>query len=494
MNAIWTALEERMGRNPTAPLVHVGLSHTLSAVDLHTRASALAASLPRRMQGGGVRAGLFAENSAEWLTWFLALQRVGACTLLINPHLRALDLTTLLAKFNLTAMATSPTGDHLHTLKTMGLSIDGRASMVLVDLVAGEEVPQGRPTPPTAYPDHAASIVHFTSGTTAAPKGVVLTPGQYAREAAVIAAGQGLSAGDRLLSVSPFFHTAGLVHGFMACLVSDACLITLERYRLDEILAAVDRYRPTVQHGVSTLWTDVLGHTSAEVAGFRAIWITGTETFLQAVERRSGAKVCGLYGMTETTGCAALSRTTDVVGLRHQTIGNPLPGVDMRLASTGEMLVRGFNVMQGYLDEPALTGEAIDGEGWLHTGDVGAVDEAGTWRFVGRLKDLIRVGGENVAPAAIEDAILRLFPALQEACAFGVPDPRLGEVVGVAYVVKPGSPAPDFRRSALYASVAGFHRPRYVWRVGDIPRGDTGKPLRRVVQRQCLTAPSIALP
>ncbi|HXZ64906.1 MAG TPA: FadD3 family acyl-CoA ligase [Streptosporangiaceae bacterium] len=338
----------------------------------------------------------------------------------------------------------------------------------------------------------------FTSGTTGRPKGAMTTHGQNVRVYQAWSDGVGLRRGDRYLLVNPLFHTFGYKAGLLACLIKGATLVLQPVFDAPEALALIGAERITVLPGPPTLYASLLDHPArytAELGSLR-LAVTGAAvvptTLVERMRAELFPEVVIAYGLTETCG-------TVTVGDRHAdaqtiatTVGRPIAGTEVVVADSagrprpagesGEVLVRGYNVMRGYFEDPAGTAAAIDAGGWLHTGDVGVLRADGLLRITDRLKDVFIAGGFNVYPAEVEQLITR-HPAVSEAAVVGVPDDRLGEVCRAYVIPRPGAeidPAEivEFCRDRL----ANFKVPREVVIVSELPRNAAGKVLKYVLR------------
>jgi acyl-CoA synthetase (AMP-forming)/AMP-acid ligase II len=338
------------------------------------------------------------------------------------------------------------------------------------------------------------SDVLFTSGTTGRPKGVVMTHGQTVRQFREWCAYAGLRPDDRYLIVNPFFHMFGYKAGWLASLLQGATIVPVPVFDVPEVLSLVEKERITVLPGPPTIYRSILDHPERDRFDLHTlrVAVTGAADIPVALIEEMRAelpfrRVLTGYGLTEAGTCTG-TRPDDDAETVATTAGRAMPGLEVIVAdadggeaplgSTGELLVRGYSVMQGYLDDPEATAAAIDDRGFLHTGDLATMDERGYVRIVGRSKDMLIVGGFNVYPAEVENALLA-HDAIGQVAVVGVPDRRMGEVA-VAYVV----PAPG--RSAEPAAIVAWARerlanykvPRYVVAVSELPTGATGKILK----------------
>jgi acyl-CoA synthetase (AMP-forming)/AMP-acid ligase II len=338
----------------------------------------------------------------------------------------------------------------------------------------------------------------FTSGTTGHPKGAMTTHGQTLRTFATWAEVVGLRAGDRYLIVNPFFHTFGYKAGILACLMAGATMVPEPVFDVDVVLQRVSDERISVLPGPPTIFQSILDHPKRDtfdLSSLRLV-VTGAAVvpvdLVEALWSDLGIEtVLTAYGLTEATGTVTMCRRGDSAEVISATSGRAIPDVEVRVVDgggdelrsgeAGEILVRGYNVMSGYLDDPEATSAAIDADGWLHTGDVGFLDPDGNLAITDRLKDMYVSGGFNVYPAEVE-AVLRRHPSVAQVAVVGVPDHRMGEV-GLAVVVPvAGADAgwiaadlPAFARDQL----ANFKVPRRVEVVDVLPTNASGKVLKR---------------
>jgi acyl-CoA synthetase (AMP-forming)/AMP-acid ligase II len=346
-------------------------------------------------------------------------------------------------------------------------------------------------------PDDLSDLV-FTSGTTGHPKGAMTTHAQTLRTFATWSEIVGLRAGDRYLIVNPFFHTFGYKAGILACLMAGATMVPEPVFDVDVVLQRVSDERISVLPGPPTIFQSILDHprrADFDLSSLRLV-VTGAAVvpveLVEALWSDLGIDtVLTAYGLTEATGTVTMCRRGDSAEVISATSGRAIPDVEVRIVDgdgsvlpvgeAGEIMVRGYNVMSGYLDDPEATAAAIDGDGWLHTGDVGFLDAEGNLAITDRLKDMYVSGGFNVYPAEVE-AVLRRHPGVAQVAVIGVPDHRMGEV-GLAVVVP--APGADPRTTAeelpAFAKerLANFKVPRRVEIVDVLPANASGKVLKR---------------
>jgi fatty-acyl-CoA synthase len=357
---------------------------------------------------------------------------------------------------------------------------------------------------PVVDPDSLAQI-QFTSGTTGLPKGVRIHHRGMVQTSFAFAERLGLPEGGVWVDPMPQFHTAGNVLGTLGALWQCAEHVVLPFTPAAAVRAVAER-GATVLSAAPTLL-----HLMAAEPGFddaardrlRVVFTGGstlTPTVVEEVERRFGAALAVTFGMTETCGSALLTAPlADPVEVRRTTVGRPLAGTGVRVVDpagavvprgeTGELLLRGDRLTRGYHDDPAATAAAIDPDGWLHTGDLAAMDADGRLRIVGRLKDMIKTGGENVSPEEVED-VIAAHPAVARAAVVGAPDPRWGELVVGFVVPAPGSAVdPDELTAHCRARLSPFKVPRRWHLLDELPLTASSKVQRAELRRRAVISP-----
>jgi fatty-acyl-CoA synthase len=319
-------------------------------------------------------------------------------------------------------------------------------------------------------------LMQYTSGTTSFPKGVLLTHANMLRNAAAVAVRMDVRPTDRYFSIRPFFHVAGTTLSILVSLNTGCCLLTLPKFDVAQTLRILDQERCTLTSGNDTIFLMMMGHPDFDRSKIhlRGGWAAaGPETMQKIRDVMGVPHICNAYGQSEASPNVVFSSWDDPFELRSAGLMLPHPGNEVRIvdSETGEVLppgrqgeihTRGWNIMRGYYNMPEATAKAIDADGWLHTGDLGEMNAEGRIRMVGRLKDMYRVGGENVAPAEVEET-LHGHEAVQMAQVIGVPDERLGEVTAAFVLLKDGKQASkeeliDWCRQRC----ANFKVPRYL--------------------------------
>jgi HIP---CoA ligase len=289
-----------------------------------------------------------------------------------------------------------------------------------------------------------------------------------------------LRQGDRYLQINPYFHTFGLKAGLITSFLRGATMLPVAVFDVDRVVDLIERERITMLPGPPTLYHSLLTvRDKAKLSTLRAGVTGAADIPVELVRRIHGElpfqTLMTGYGLTEA-GNVTLSRPGDSFEDVATTAGLPCEGVEVRIADDGEVLVRGYGVMQGYRDEPEATARAIDDDGWLHTGDLGNFDDAGRLRVVGRKKDMFIVGGFNAYPAEIEGFLLE-HPAVAQAAVIGVPDDRLGQV-GKAFVVPNTKVSEDDLLAWCRERMAGFKAPRSIEFLDALPLNATGKVMK----------------
>ncbi len=352
-------------------------------------------------------------------------------------------------------------------------------------------------------PDDPINI-QFTSGTTGAPKGATLSHFNIVNNGRYIARAMALTERDVLAIPVPLYHCFGMVLGVLACVSSGSAMVFPgESFEPDQTMAAVQKYKCTALHGVPTMFIAMLGSPNFakfDLSTLRTGIMAGApcpiETMRRVVSEMHMKEVTIAYGMTETSPVSFQSSTGDSLEHRVSTVGRIQPHVEVKVINgegrivpvgqSGELCTRGYSVMQGYWDDDVRTHEAIDAAGWMHTGDLATIDADGFCNIVGRVKDMLIRGGENVYPREIEE-FLFTHPKVAAAQVFGLPDPKYGEDICAWLVLKPGeSSSLEEIRAFCQGQIAHFKVPRYVKFVPEFPVTATGKPQKFIMRDQMI--------
>ncbi len=507
MHTIPTLLAARANAQPDdEALVIAGARLTWREVERET--ARVAGGLHALGVREGEHVGICAGNSVEWiLTWFAAAH-LGAAVVPLNTRWKDEELAWALDYADVSCLVF---GERL--LKVDYLAIFGRLrsrlpqlrTYVLVgdarcDFASPFAALSGDPPPACARPE-SITLIQFTSGSTARPKGVMLTQAGMLANARGGSLHLGVRQGDRYLCPRPFFHVAGSTGGPLRTLATGACLISIPSFDAEAAAALLLAERCEMVAGNDAMFLKLLesldGRAGLRLRGGQAA--AGPEVQRQIHERLGISGLCCSYGLSEASPGVAFSRWDDPIEDRIAGLMWPLPGVSIRIrdpvsgkdnppGEPGEVLVQGPSVMVGYYNMPEATAAVLDADRWLATGDLGVLEADGRFRFIGRLKDIIRVGGENVSPAEVEDLLLG-HPEVSAAQVVALPDARLGEVP-VAYVALRAGARADGATLIAWARerIAGFKAPRHIGIVPgfeDVLTG-SGKPQKAILRRRAL--------
>ncbi|RZU31949.1 class I adenylate-forming enzyme family protein [Blastococcus saxobsidens] len=481
---------------------------TWTAAQLLADARAVAGALLRDFEPGS-RIATCLGNGPEpvLLQWGVAL--AGMTLVPINPRSRpaelehALGLSGAVCLYAADDVAGNPVAD-LAAAVADRLPALREVRRCGVDWRATVELAEPGSLPPLD-PDLLAQV-QFTSGTTGRPKGVRITHSGMVATGRAFAERLGPEAGRVWVNPMPLFHTAGNVLGVVGALWARAEHVVLP-FAPAPVLRAMAERRATLLSAAPTLLDLLAAHPDlprTDLAALRVLFTGGmtvTAAFVDRVESVFGARLSITFGMTETCGAVLQTAPTDPDRIRRETVGAPLAGTDVRIAGpdgaavapgvTGELWVRGARITRGYLDDPAATAEAIDPEGWLHTGDLAEMDGTGACRVVGRLKDMIKTGGENVSPVEVEEVLVQ-HPDVALAAVVGAPDERWGEVIVAFVVPAPGSePDPAELTAFTRDRLSPFKVPR-AWRVVEqLPMTASAKVQRAELRRVAAEPPPV---
>ena len=410
------------------------------------------------MQSLGVKhgdhVGILMGNDENWLALFYGAALIGAVSVPVNTRFKTAEIDFCLKQADC----------KLLFYAERFLNIDF-AAMVretgFRNAIEVRDVPWRAHMPVAVSPDDIL-LIQFTSGTTAYPKGAMLTHDNMLRDAWAAGTRVGIRADDRYFNCRPFFHVAGTTLSALMALVAGACLVTLPTFEAGAALEMMERERCTLVSGNDTLFQMMMAHPDfpKRKLHLRGGWAAAGPQTMRAIIDKLGAKaICAAYGLSEASPNVVMSDWRDPEELRIQGLAKPHDGVELRIVD-GEIQVRGWNVMRGYYNNPEANAKVFTADGWLRTGDLGELTADGRLRMVGRLKDVFRVGGENVAPAEVEEVLLA-HPAVQTAQVIGVPDARLGEVA-CAYVTVQKKASEEELLAWCKTRMANFRVPRYL--------------------------------
>ncbi len=467
----------------------------------------------------GDRVAIWAPNQWEWVVAAIGLQGAGAALVPLNTRMKGGEAAYILNKSRAALLCTvgdflgnryvemlrGETLPELREIIALRGSVDGAIDFESF-LRRGDALPRAKARELfLAVEPGDLSDIMFTSGTTGRPKGVMTTHAQNMQVYNVWSETVGLRCGDRYLVIGPFFHGFGYKAGWLSGLICGATILPQAVFDAPAVLERVANERITVMPGPPTIYQTLLalpGREQYDTSSLR-LAVTGAAAVpVELVHRMRSelgfACVITAYGLTETSGTVSICRQDDDPETIATTSGCAIPGVEVRCVDAegkelprgqaGEILVRGYNNMQGYLDDPEETAKAIDRDGWLHTGDVGVLDARGYLRITDRLKDMFINGGFNCYPAEIESAMFE-HPAIAAVAVIGIPDERLGEV-GMAFVVqKPGAQleAPELI-AWCREKMANYKVPRRVEFVKELPQNASGKILKFELRKRALAS------
>jgi acyl-CoA synthetase (AMP-forming)/AMP-acid ligase II len=455
----------------------------------------------------GDRVALWSPNTWHWVVACLAVHYAGGVMVPINTRYTAEEAADIIGRTGaplLIAMGRFLGADRVAELNREDLPALRHIVRIPVeeadgswdDFLAGPQPPMSEVDARAAAvrPDDVSDIL-FTSGTTGRSKGVLCRHRQSLSASASWAACGQVTSADRYLCINPFFHNFGYKAGILACLQTGATLVPQLTFDAEEAMRLVQEHRITVLPGPPTVYQILLDHPSRKDFDLSSLRfaVTGAATVPVVLIERMQSEldftiVLTAYGLTEASGFGTMCRADDDPITVATTCGRPMADFELRIAGAadagaGEVLLRGPNVMVGYLDDPAATAATIDADGWLHTGDIGTVDDAGNLRITDRLKDMYICGGFNVYPAEVEQVLARL-DGVAESAVIGVPDDRLGEV-GRAFVVRRTGAEIDEEAVIAYARkhLANFKAPRSVVFLDQLPRNAGGKVVKPTLRK-----------
>lgn len=473
---------------------------------------ALACGLAGQGVGKGDRVGIWAPNCAEWFLVQYATAKIGAILVNINPAYRTSELEYVLRQAGvrmLIAAERFKSSDYVAMIEQVRPSCPALAQVLVLgtpewEAVAGTTIDADRLVELGARLSADDPInIQYTSGTTGFPKGATLSHHNILNNGYFVGELCGYTERDRICVPVPFYHCFGMVMGNLASTSHGAAIvIPAASFDPKAALAAVEAERCTSLYGVPTMFIDMLAaldSTAADLSTLRTGIMAGSpcpvEVMKRVIDRMGMREVCICYGMTETSPVSTQTRRDDGIDRRTATVGrvgphlevkivDPATGLTVPRGEPGELCTRGYSVMLGYWDEPDKTAEAIDAARWMHTGDIGVMDDEGYLAVTGRIKDMVIRGGENVYPREIEE-FLYTHPDILDAQVIGVPDPKYGEELMAWIRMRDGATPLDAAAVRAFATgkLAHFKIPRYVHVVEEFPMTVTGK-IRKAEMRE----------
>jgi len=409
----------------------------------------------------GDHVGILMGNDEKWLALFYGAALIGAVTVPVNTRLKTDEIRFCIEQADCKAL--------FYVERFLNIDFGPMVSgLKLQKVEVSKGMPVGTFTPVDVSPGDLL-LIQFTSGTTAHPKGAMLTHDNMLRDAWAAGTRVGIRAEDRYFNCRPFFHVAGSTLSALMALVAGATLVTLPTFEAGAALELMEREKCTLVSGNDTIFQMLMGHEDfpKRRLSLRGGWAAaGPQTMRRIIDVLGAKAICAAYGLSEASPNVVMSDWRDPEELRVNGLPKPHDGVSIRIVD-GEIQVRGWNVMKGYYNNPEANAKAFTADGWLRTGDLGELTADGRLRMVGRLKDVFRVGGENVAPAEVEEVLLA-HPAVETAQVIGVPDARLGEVPAAYVTLKSDGKTSEQELVAWCKErCANFRVPRYLRIVDD---------------------------
>jgi fatty-acyl-CoA synthase len=503
--------------------------------ELKARVDALAAGLLALGLEPGDRIGVWAPNCAEWAVTQLATAKAGLILVTINPAYRLSEAEYALNKVGCKALVTAiahKTSAYLAMLRTLAPELSKarpgdlhaeRLPQLRLVITLGEEMHAGCLTfgeacdagtaadqarlaeiAPTLQFDDPINI-QFTSGTTGFPKGATLSHHNILNNGYFVGEAIRLQAGERLCIPVPLYHCFGMVMGNLACITHAATMVyPSEGFDPLSVLEAVEAEGCEVLYGVPTMFIAILGHPEFgrfDLTTLRTGIMAGSpcpiEVMKRVIDEMHMPQVTIAYGMTETSPVSFQSSVDDSLDHRVCTVGRIQPHLEVKVVDEagrvvprgqpGELCTRGYSVMVGYWDDAERTAEALDAAGWMHTGDLAVLDADGYGNIVGRIKDMVIRGGENVYPREIEEYLYR-HPAIADVSVIGVPDPKYGEELCAWIILKPGETLTEEAvRDFCRGQIAHYKIPRHIRFVEAFPTTVTGK-VQKFAMREAMIA------
>jgi fatty-acyl-CoA synthase len=511
---------ERHGDNDALVVPHQGVRWTYREFD--ERVTRLAAGLLALGLRPGDRIGIWSQNCAEWVLVQFATARAGLIMVNINPAYRRTELEYVLDKVQCSALILAPSfksSDYISMVRdvvpklpqlrhVIRLGTEKTPGMInfddLMPSTSAEQLAHLTEVEAALQFDDPVNI-QFTSGTTGSPKGATLTHHNILNNGFFIGEAMKLTGKDRLCIPVPLYHCFGMVLGNLACVTHGAAMVYPgEGFDPKAVLDTVQAERCTGLHGVPTMFIAVLDHpdfASYDLTSLRTGIMAGSpcpaEVMSKVIGRMHMNEITIAYGMTETSPVSFQSSVDDPVELRVSTIGRVHPHLEVKIVDAdgrvvprgvkGELLTRGYSVMLGYWGDEEKTREAIDPARWMHTGDLAVIDEQGFAAIVGRSKDMVIRGGENIYPREVEEFLYRHPKVLDVQCV-GVPDQKYGEELCACIILRPGMEASaEEIREFCKGQIAHYKIPRHVVFVSEFPMTVTGKIQKYRLREQVAT-------
>ena len=463
----------------------------------------------------GDRVGIWSPNCAEWVLVQYATARIGAILVTINPAYRVAELEYVLNQSGISVLVAAESfshSDYRGMVEEVWDQVPARQVVYLQTSKWDELLAGGAAVSADRLVERAAGLrpddpinIQYTSGTTGFPKGATLSHRNILNNGFFVGEACGYTPADRVCIPVPFYHCFGMVLGNLACTTHGAAMVVPSPgFDAAAALRACEQERCTSLYGVPTMFIAELGEPDLDdydLSSLRTGIMAGSpcpvEVMKQVVDRMNMNQVTIAYGMTETSPVSTQTSADDTLDKRVATVGRVHPHVEVRIADpetgdtvalghAGELMTRGYSVMLGYWDDEARTAEAIDDQGWMHTGDLATMDDDGYINIVGRIKDMIIRGGENVYPREIEEYLYR-HPDVVEVQVIGVPDARYGEEIMAWVQLRDGAALEDDDiREFCRGQIAHYKIPRYIKFTDEFPMTITGKIQKYLMREQSI--------
>ena len=492
--------------------------------ELQAESNRLASALLKTGLVPGDRVGIWSHNNVAWVLMQIATAKAGLVLVNINPAYRTSEVEYALNKVGCKALVTMPrfkTSDYLGMLRELGAKKLPQLQAIYWIDAPGQGAAEAGMTRFSTLLEHGDPLdahvaevqqglkatdpinIQFTSGTTGFPKGATLTHRNILNNGFFIGECMQLTPADKLCIPVPMYHCFGMVLGNLACLTHGSAIVYPNAgFDALTVLETVQAERCTGLHGVPTMFIAELDHprfAEFDLGSLRTGIMAGTacpiEVMKRVVEQMHLSQITIAYGMTETSPVSCQSSTTTPLDKRVTTVGTVQPHIEIKIVDpetgatvprgqSGEFCTRGYSVMHGYWDDEPRTREAIDADGWMHTGDLAVMDAEGYVNIVGRIKDLVIRGGENIYPREIEEFLYR-HPQVQDVQVVGLPDKRYGEELCAWIITKPGQVVTaDEIRDFCKGQIAHYKVPKYIQFVDAFPMTVTGKIQKYLIRDQ----------
>lgn len=497
---------------PNAEAIHISGERPMSYAELWTLATQITQAINRTQPSANV--GLLLPNGSDWIASLGGITMAGRIAVLLNPRLTSSELAYQVNQADIDTLIAGPIygRDSSQWVQAVRESVPGLRQIVWV----GTDHPPrtlplqnwlASPVENFDCPDRSqwpserdSAVIIYTSGTTSLPKGVMLTHQAIIRNAWIVGRRFGITSDDRIFSAGPFFHSGGLTMHVMLGLLAGVPIVSVPHFDADEVLDMVESLRCTIYNGIETLFLRLMDSPRFNPGRLRTVrtgWITGSPGILRRVAEDVGMPgIISVYGISEAAPNVTISPFNDSPDHRWSTVGQPHPWCELRIidpttghmvvpGSEGEITTRGYNVMRGYYNKPEETAKTLI-QGWLHTGDLGRLRSDGYLEFSGRLKDIVRVGGENVSCLEVENALYKV-PGVELVAVLPWDDPLYGQVPLAAIQWRSGCAVPlATLQQQMKSYLASYKIPHTIIAVDSMPLTESGKVRKPALKQRLL--------